>query len=87
MKAYQLWAAEQIKEALKVYNNHFISKDEHAEMGCEKLKTVDMKLLIPEVATLYSDVLIQLERELGWEKKSQCLSSIALANKKSLEDF
>lgn len=87
LKAYQLWAAEQIKEALRLYKDNKVSTDGDAEKGCEKLKEVDMKLLIPEVASLYSDVLMQIGNELGWEKKSQCLSSIALANKKSLEDF
>lgn len=87
VKKYQKWAVSQVEYALELYKNNKVSTDTDAENGCEELKTVDVSLLIPEVSSLYSDVLIQLGNELPWKKKSNCLSSIALSPKKSLENF
>lgn len=89
LKAYQHWAAKEILAAINIYNDS--RNNDNAKTAARILEPIDVKLLIPEISTMYSKALEQFLGEFstvaGWDDKRDMQAGIALSYKKPLEDF
>ena len=89
-KEYQEWVLEKCAEAMNFYEPRklLFSDDEAIAMFYNfDLKKVDHSLLSPEVSRVFNFVLQKILKELRGEKAFEIEKEMAMAEKKTREDF
>ena len=88
-QAYQAWATEMCQNSFKRYQS-FIRVNETDAVGIFDgfdLRLVKQDLLVPEVNSIYNDILQKLYAKMTWQKRAEYEKKCATDNKKTLEDF
>lgn len=88
-QAYQSWVVEKCQNTLKEFkeiNLPVTSANATALFTKKGLSSIKTDLLIPEVASIYNDILQKLYIEMAWDVRADCEKLCATGKKKTLED-
>lgn len=85
--AYQHFAIAQLNDAYNYYNAQTPFIDEDAEQLCNYIKEIDSSLLMPDVATMFQDILSRCVKELPADEAANLQINHSMAKKKLIEEF
>lgn len=88
-QAYQEWVVLKCQNALKRYQSlkRVDEVDATSIFDAQELSIIKQDLLIPEVSSIYNDIIQKLYAEMTWAVKAKYEKNCAIGVKKSLEDF